>query len=147
MLAKEPELLLISNDHKAIFLVLVLEIILDLVRMKKKSWKTTSKKCVVLSFDSVILFVDYICAVTVSKKKSIVLKIVLPVMASLLLLITFTWLVFKSKGRTLLHFSECSVNEVLIKKDTDINVSIPARQTQKQEKSVYTATLGCFQQV
>jgi len=147
MLAKEPELLLISNDHKAIFLVLVLEIILDLVRMKKKSWKPTSKKCVVLSFDSVILFVDYICAVTVSKKKSIVLKIVLPVMASLLLLITCTWLVFKSKGRTLLHFSECSVNEVLIKNDTDINVSIPARQTQKQEKSVYTATLGCFQQV
>lgn len=67
-----------------------------------------------LSFDSVILFVYYICAV--SKKKSIVLKIVLPVMASLLLLITCTWLVFMSKGRTLLYFSECSVNEVLIKK-------------------------------
>jgi hypothetical protein len=77
--------------------------------------------------------VDYICAVS---KKSTVLKIVFPVMASLLLLITYTWLVFKPKGRTLLHFSECSVNEVLIKNDTDINVFIPARQTHKQEKSV-----------
>lgn len=147
MLAGSTELQLISNGHKVITLVSVLEIILDLVRMKKRSWKPTSKKCVVihLSFDNVILFVDYICAVT--KKKSIVLKIVLPVMASLLLLITCTWLLFKSKGRTPLHFSECSVNEVPIKHDTDINVCIPARQTQKQEKPVYTATLGCFQQV
>jgi len=40
--------------------------------------------------------VDYICAVS---KKSIVLKIIVPVMATFLLLITCIWLVCKSRGK------------------------------------------------
>jgi hypothetical protein len=79
--------------------------------------------------------VDYICAVS-KNKKSTTLKIVLPVMAGLILLITCTWLVFKPKGRTL-HFSECSVNEVLIKTRL-ISMCPFLPDKHKSKKSQYT---------
>ncbi|XP_035821052.1 G-type lectin S-receptor-like serine/threonine-protein kinase B120 isoform X5 [Zea mays] len=58
-------------------------------------------------------------------------------MAGLILLITCTWLVFKPKGRTLLHFSECSVNEVLIKTRL-ISMCPFLPDKHKSKKSQYT---------
>jgi hypothetical protein len=65
----------------------------------------------------VLLFMDYICAV--SKTETTVLKIVLPAMASLLL-VACIWLVCKSTGWILLYVSGCTVDEIPIRNNIDL---------------------------